>query len=131
MTIFGVSVKPGAEAVLFFDEVNKRLGTGDMIKNPFNGRARLFGPGFYVVDMAPIFPNLTWIGWIPAIIALLAGSILWAIPGLVLVACGAFWGADFFYLMLKMGLRKAGYKGPIRLFRTHKTLRRVLDQWDR
>ena len=134
MAIFGVTVEHEAAAVLFFSKVNKRLGVEDMVKNPFEGRILQVERGFYVVDMKPIYPNMSWVFALPGFLGLLIlGHLVWwvllsfSIWGLF----GFFWSRFFFFLMLWVGLRKVGYRGRVRLLRGDETLRGVMNRWGR
>lgn len=128
MAVFGVKINLCSSALRFINLTNKRLLVDDMLKNPFKGRIICFGDLCYIT-ITPIYTNLSIIGLVSMIISILVfGPIFnWLfIIGSLIALSGVFWTKQFFFIMFKYGLRKAGYAGEIKLLSTLKTLEGVV-----
>lgn len=135
MVMFGVRLnKPSAESKRFLNMVKARLRVPDMIRNPFIGAVHEVGIAFYILDISPIYP--AWVPRYGAVLCLLppflfSASWPWYVPGVLLAALGLLWTRFFFFLMMRAGLKKAGYRGHMRLLRDAETLRAVMNLWDK
>lgn len=113
MTLFGLVTPKNQVVDSFMIDTNRRL-QGTLLKSPFNGKIISYPKGLHVVSITPVFFNFTFYGWMGAAgIFMVWGLTNWLIPPVILGMCGFFWTKYFFQLMLKLGLRKAGYKGQI------------------
>lgn len=124
MAIFGVRTDNKPVVKQFVKEVAERVNGGDLVKNPFTGYAKIIvtkpnpQETTTIIKMSPLWPNfapwgalMTFIGW------LIFGGVthpFYLLIPLSFLVLGFFWTEDFFYLTFKLGLRKAGYKGPIK-----------------
>lgn len=113
----------------FFKKVNESLLQESLIKNPFRGQVKEFNNGFYIIDMQPIYVNISPIFFIIAF-----GAWLFHYTGVMyfMLACGlitAFLFSKYFaYCGLYLGLRKAGYNQSIKLLSGSESIRRLLSQ---
>lgn len=136
MVIFGIELDRNKKAIAFMEETHRRLQVPNTVTNPFYGdikRLSLEGEDkdHYVLVMDPVYPKLYKIGYF-----LLAGAFIftgfrWSIaylPGIILSATSFFWSRFFMYLGLVLGLKKAGYKGKVKLLRDSNTLRELLNE---
>ena len=121
----------------FMKDTHKRLQNNSLRRNPYDGgTARLPNnrfidtPDRYLIDMTPLYPP-TYLGGIFAIV----GSIFWRgfvwnwllTVGVLLLASGLLWSRYFMFVMLRLGLKKAGYNGPVRLIRDNDILKHIID----
>jgi len=119
MSYVGVLVDRGNEVLSFVDGMRKRMRENNVIRNPFVGDI-----SDYLIDdkkilvvllINPVYFNFSVIGWFSAaIIFLLWGMTWWLVAPLFVGSLGVFWSSWFFRQMLKKGMRKAGYGGPIK-----------------
>ncbi len=93
----------------------ERSKDNSIVRNPFRMRFRKFEKGrslILVFDVKPLYPNVTVFGWAVALmIFFLFGPVFWVWPGVGIGMLGFFWSSQFFYLMTRAGLKRAGYKG--------------------
>jgi len=120
MAIFGVKLEEDNKAKLFMQESNDRLQDNSIVKNPFYGRIALVpnSEDYYIVDMEPVYLKAYWGGAFILMATLVFTGFkltLWLLPGIALLCCSIFWSKYFLYIMMRIGLRKAGYMGKIRL----------------
>lgn len=103
----------------FMKDTKEKLKDYDIVKNPFKGGIVEFvDKNIYVIEMTPVYYNFSVFGYVYIlIIYVFIGLSLWAIPGIILVIMGLFWSKYFFFFMLKIGLKKYGYKGKIKLLK--------------
>lgn len=134
MVLFAVELQGHYSALKFMRDTDERLNGTDFFRNPFTGGVLYAhnspnkGHSFVVV-MDPIYPKIWIMGFLWLLGAfLLGGSFGWYIPGLVMAPVGILWSAPFMYTMLRIGIRKAGYVGPIKLLRNETVLRRLQSQ---
>jgi len=108
----------------------ERAKDDSMIKNPFKWRIKQRtkkGKSILIVEVTVLFPNLTIFGWITgAMVLMVWGATKWIIPCLVLGCLGIFWTSEFFFLMNKKALRKAGYLGEIKRLKYGQVIREVI-----
>lgn len=115
-------------------ESNKRLQIKNLIKNPFIGKIILvpYTRGrHYLVDMQPVYPEFYKWGILLFIISFVISGYsisLWLLPGIVVYSIGFFWSKYFIYLMLRVGLHRHGYKGPIRMVKREDILRHIINR---
>lgn len=122
MAVFGVKTQDVASARRFIDETKQRFKGDNIINNPFTAWLKTFEYEntelITVVSMRPLWPNFApWVALLCLFPILMFGWVTswtaWAVP-LFFLVLGFFWTEDFFYLMFVLGLRKAGYKGPVK-----------------
>ncbi len=142
MVIFGIELERTKEAIRFMDETKQRLTKNtNLVTNPFYGtikRLQLqttkydkYVKDHYVLVMDPVHIKFYKIGFF-----LIAGAFFFKgfqlsyayLPGLILLASSFFWSRFFMYLGLFFGLKKAGYKGRVKLLRDSTTLRDMLNE---
>jgi len=141
MAIFGVVVEDHKLAKEFFKETKERLAMGNIAKNPFSGGVVSFislrkykekGEAEtrvdlgYNIKMKPIYPNFALVG----AVFLTATCIIWPHLWIMLVTAffyliSLFWSGRFYYYMLKLGLKRKGYKGSIRYLKPKDILEEV------
>lgn len=126
MAIFGVIVEDKEKPKQFFKEVKERLGTTNLARNPFTGgifsfislrdnKGETIVDQGYIIKMAPLYVNYPLGGFCFMVI----GFILWpripiAIAAAVFLLLSLGWSSRFYYFILKMGLKKKGYKGLLK-----------------
>lgn len=121
MALFGVRTQNNLKVVRFVKEVLERLNSFDIKRNPFRGYIKSFKDEkdlVIVINMSPLWPNLTPLIALISLIPILffngiQGSNWFLIP-LFFISLGFFWTPDFFYMVFKAGIKKAGYKGFIK-----------------
>ena len=135
MAAFMIRLKDNEKAVKFMAESKDRLlNNHNFVENPFNGYIGELNaePGFksYAIVMRPIYPRFYFTGLFLMAIALFfaRGFIYWVIPGLIIFSAGIFWSRFFFYFMLRLGLRKAGYKDVIRLLDNEEAIEAIVGE---
>lgn len=135
MAIFGVETDRAAIVRKYMRESNERLQKKSMISNPFYGRIVRVPSSdqvkdYYVVDMDPVYPKIYLIGIFTMIVALFFTGFrltYWLVPSFVFFSCGIFWSKYFYYVMLKLGLKKAGYNKKLKLITSNATISRLID----
>ena len=135
MPIVKLLVEKNMKEKRFFEDINKRLEPGDMVKNPFTAQMHLISREddlIVIMDLEPLYPDM-----IPKVGLFLAGVSLlfdWTatmIIGLVLASTWFFWTDRFFYLVLNRARKKKGLEGRIKLLSNKEAWRGVLEGWDR
>ena len=122
MVIFGISVSNSLELDNFIYKTNNR----------FENVVTFYGTltkykDLVVVDMKPLIVPFFWFGLLTFFTLLyFFGFNKFSIFSLMIFSTGIFWTKYFFYMMLKIGLKKEGHKGKIRLLSSQKTLEGVL-----
>jgi len=120
MATFGVKLGLDNKVFNYIEETNKRIKADNFIKSPFNGKISYYFTNLCIINMEPLYPNLSIIGWFMVFASMyFTNSYLtaWSIPGIIVIGFGFFWSKYFFFLMFRLGLRKAGYNQPIRLLK--------------
>ena len=123
MVIFGVKVLDSEKVDSFIDKTNDRF---DKVLF-FKGMLFKF-KNMIVVDMKPLLFPFYWLG----LVSFITIYYFWGFrPKLLtfafIVFCGGiFWTRYFFYFFLKIGIKKEGYLGKIKLMSHQDTLREVL-----
>ena len=136
MVIFGIELYRKREAIFFMKETHKRLQVPNPVTNPFYGSVKKLSlqgkdKDHYILVMDPVYPKLYKMGYF-----LLAGAFIftgfrWSLaylPGLILSFTRFFWSRFFMYLGLVLGLKKAGYKGDVKLLLDSTTIRGLLNE---
>ena len=124
MAIFGVVVENKELPKQFFKEVKERLGTTDLVHNPFTGGVIPFIKGSvkgetevdraYIIKMSPFYVNFTIPGAIFTAILFFFWPRIWlGIVVVVFLVLSLFWSGKFYYYIMKMGLKKKGYEGKV------------------
>lgn len=134
MAIFAIWIEEDIISLKYMEDTKQRLGRESLVHNPFIGsikrwnNKRLEGT-YYGIDITPIYPKIYLWGIVLALVPLLFTGLkltIWNYPGMVLFCGGVFWHRLFFYAVLRMGLRKAGYKGKIKLLSNSDILKRII-----
>ncbi len=109
----------------FFTETAERLKEEHLVKNPFIGKIKKMG-SVYVVQMDPVYFNFTWLIWLVFFASIIGFGFRykWHIPMMLIASLGIFWTRYFFFFMMKKGLKKAGYLGPIRMIGVNEIIKR-------
>jgi hypothetical protein len=84
---------------------------------------------YYSILMEPIYFKVYYIGLILAVLPMFfKGMILtWlSLPGMVLFSLGIFWSKWFFYVILRLGLKKKGYQGKVKMLSNGKMLKTII-----
>lgn len=114
-TAYGVVAKEYALAVRQRLKENKGIFTSSGLKM-FSSKGKMLT----VMEIQPTLPKIFIFGGLLYVGAELAHffwgwSQLWTIPGLVLIASVVFWMRAFYGLVYAAGLKKAGYKGTVKI----------------
>lgn len=134
MAVFAVQVEPdNVQSKRFFDSLKRRLWEDHLVRNPFTGKVGRVQRSLYLLELRPVYPNPLMLGWILTFAAFILWGVSWILlPGLILQAAAFFWSKWFFYLILRLGLRKEGYKGKARLLKDQAALRMMVNgRWAR
>lgn len=124
---FAVEFVRNTESNKFVVETNIRLRNPNFLQNPFYGIVK-YVEDFCIVEMKPLWFNMAPVGLVIFIASVyFRGFSLWNLPGLIILSSGLFWSHYFMYLMFRIGIRKAGYRGPIKLLKHSEALRRLAD----
>jgi hypothetical protein len=137
MSFVGVEVETGEVSSRFFNEVNDRLKDPNVLKNPFvNSKVHFFDGKFHIVEMNIIFPD-------PSLFFAVLGGIFLAASyffSFMIIAAGTMFVLTnlfvflfsplFPYFFLRIGLRKAGYRGKIKRVSSEKIISRLLNESD-
>lgn len=130
MALFAVKTDRSDAVADWFNETTSRARESNMLKNPFNIRVkRIFRRTYWVLvlEVSPVYPNLSIFGWMTAVgIVMLWGWTWWLLPAVFIGCLGVFWTSEFYFLVTKMGLRKAGYKGPVKRLRFADVIKEVI-----
>lgn len=127
--VFAISIEENEVSNAFFSDMRKRLLKG-FLRAPFEtGIIQRAVPGVVVFHLRPSYPHVYIFGFV-----LLFGALVFTrfqltaylIPGAVLSSTGLLWTDFFQFVMLRIGLKKAGYTGRIKLLRAGETIRRLL-----
>lgn len=122
MSIFGVVTEQNDLADKFMQETKERMKNSNVVTNPFNSNINdfVYSEGslkhLYIVKMTPLYFNFTWFFYPIGVMIYIFRGWIW-FEYIILFGCllGIFWRKEFFYIMMKAGLRKKGYKGEISL----------------
>lgn len=133
MAVLGIQTNKDACARSFFEESHNRLQKEDIVKNPFRGFIKRIGiksdkMDYHLVIMDPIYPPVPLLGILFMFIPLIFTGFrltVWQIPGGVFFLLLVFWSKYFYYIMLKLGLRKQGYNGKTWLIRNARLIREI------
>lgn len=131
MVLFGVETANTERATEFFSEVNERLHGEDLVKNPFDGWTKYYRD-FHIISINPLYPPIYWFGFIPLLFAFVFGGwVRWLLLGGAgfLFFTSFFYSRYLFYFLMVRGIRKAGYRGSIRLMKDQETINRVV-KWE-
>ena len=132
MAAFGIKTKRNVIVDKFMEETKERLEGNNFVKNPFFGKTKLIGSDeefdYWAVVMRPVYPPFYWYGLLGALglITILQGWTNWAILPLLLFASGIFYNGAFFSFMLRIGLRKAGYTGVLKILGKEEVINRII-----
>lgn len=134
MAVFAIQIKEDVSSLQYLQETRKRLQRESLLHNPFNGNVKRWHQkgnnlSFYGLSITPIYPRIYLIGLLIALIPLIFTGLkftVWNSPGLVLYAGGIFWSKYFYYVILKIGLRKNGFKGHVKLLNSKTMLERII-----
>lgn len=132
MPILGIEVNRNNNAFKFMNYTRKRLEEPNFIKNPFFAPVvKRFSHSLqltkrvkdtYIIYIDPLYPNLGKLIPFLIIAGLVFGFNEYLIMAMGLLAFVYFTHTRYFYYMLlKRGIRKQGYKGPIRLLSINDT----------
>lgn len=125
--LFGVEVETDKMIDRFFKGMEQRSLEENMVKNPFIIYLKKFPAGLWVLSIRPLYTNFSVFGWLCAFaVWFMWGFTAWLFIPIFIGLLGFFWSKYFYYLMLLKGLRKAGYKGPVRLLNEHEIIERTI-----
>jgi len=133
MVFFGVELEGTSEVMKFISDTKQRLTNPHIAKNPYKEAEIMYLPNTLVYYAKPVyllFPLYASIsiGVLTFLFAGLNYSIGYIIA-LVFLSLSFFWTKWFSYPMLKIGLKKAGYNGKVKLLSTEELFKRLL-KWD-
>ena len=132
MASFGVELMLCSEVSEFIAKTNDRLKAENILTNPFKDGSQLKFrlPNLLAVYIEPIYLNFPLLGilfYLPIAFYFIGWNLSWGyVPSLVFLIVSFFWSKYFYYLMLRTGLRKGGYKGSVKLLSDKETIRRLI-----
>ena len=130
MAMYGMMLEKQDAVSKWIAQTNERTKEESFLKNPFKTKMKFWlrkKEVLLLIDIQPLYFNFTIFGWLLAVGTLIAfGFGWWLIPGIVLGCLGVFWTADFYFLMAKLGLRKAGYTGKVKRLKLSEIIREVI-----
>lgn len=130
MVLFAMRTGNSRDVERWLSQTIARSKEENMLRNPFNMRfkkVRTKKGLLLVFEVKPLWPNVTFFGWLIAFtLFVLLGPSFWVWPGIVLGCLGYFWTSEFFYLMSKLGIKKAGYSGEFKRVRLSKVVEEVM-----
>lgn len=124
--ILGIELEKNRESLSYINEVKRRL-----ISNPFlKGGVYEPSDGFFIFYSNPLIPSLHILGLVLLFAMLyLNGMVLtwyvW-IP-LSFIFVSYFWSAAWHKIVIRIGLRRKGFKGKMKFSTSEDTLRRLID----
>lgn len=123
MVIFGVKVESENQEIKeFVYKTNLRFSKVLFFRGFLN-----YDNDTLMVNMKPLIFKAYWFGLFAGLIIFyFAGFNIFTILSLVVFGFGFFWTRYFFYLFLRIGLRKADYKGFMKLQSDQQTLEGVV-----
>ena len=114
---------------LYMDQLLKRAANPNMAINPFYIKVKQYS-NLYAVSIKPIYPNFSWIGLLVSGVSFFFWRFNWSFfLGLFVMVFGVLWTNKFYFYVIRLGLRKKGYKGKIELVPTNAALEVLL--WDK
>lgn len=124
MALIHVSLNEDIISMRHFKSMHENLQKEHFLKNPFlGGVIRWKLPEsthtYYTVVIKPIVIKLYYMGLFLALIPILVtGNIsIYSLPGIIIFALGFFWSKWFYYVMLRLSLRKKGYRSKVKLIK--------------
>lgn len=121
MAIFCIQAPYSETMRLFMEKTNHKLKSDNVILNPFTGAVKLY-PGDldrFLIVITPIYPRIYFAGLLLIVLPPMFNQVLiswWQLPGLILLMFGFFWSKYFFYIMLRLGIRKNVGKISLKLY---------------
>lgn len=129
MAVFSVKVNRSKIVDEFVSQVSARLLLPNVVKNPFEGKIKVFPKDdkeLIVVSLKPIYPSIWLVGLVFIVPCLVWFSWWLFVPGLIFFCLSFFWSSPFFYIIFYRGLRRSGYKGSIKLLSHDNSLRWII-----
>jgi len=132
MAVFGVQTNGEVKTVNeYFRDTSKRLMNDNLVENPFVGGVKKYRVSsikqLMVFDIVPIYPNFTFFGWLVLLPMLLfLGVSWWLLIPFGILFLGFLWTSRFYYFFVKLGLRKAGYSGPVKFLDSKGIVKQVI-----
>jgi len=128
--MLGVELEKQDAVMVYMAETEERLKGNSILTNPFTGKIRLLlleDKLQYLIDMTPVYPKVYMGGVLVfGIPALFFGVGWWLIPGVCIMALYFLWTKWFIYLALRAGLKKARYKGKVKVLSNEDMLNSLL-----
>ena len=117
----------------FMQQFNQKINNNDLVVNPFYGCMNRLKDNYYLLSIDPIYPRagFNYIAIPLTVVPFLFAQrfTLWMLPGLIIFSINILWSRLFFYIMLKIGLRKFGYTGKCSyVFNTKKLDNAIIQQ---
>lgn len=133
MAYLGFISEPSPELSKFLDETEERLKSNSLLTNPFTtGFKQLVtikGEAITLIKIEPVYFNYAQFGWLLAFgVFMFKGLSYWLIPGIILGCFGIFWSDWFYWKLLKLGIRKNGYKGKLVRLKPKEVIEKVIFQ---
>lgn len=137
MAVFGVVVEDQEIIKEFFKEVKEKLGTTNLVRNPFTGgvisfrsERRVKGETKvnrgYIIKMSPFYFNFAIVGFMFTLVLFFIWPRSWiGIAAIIFMIMNLFWSGKFYYFIMKKGLKKKGYKGTIRYLKPKEIIEEV------
>ncbi|MEA2056658.1 MAG: hypothetical protein U9O78_03040 [Patescibacteria group bacterium] len=136
MALFVVEVQSCKISEKFFRDTDNRMNEDfDIVKKPYDCSIKRLDKHFYAVSIIPVYLKVYWLGLfflIPSLIFFQTkvGFILFLVS-IPFFSLRFLWSKYFFFLNILFGLRKAGYKGSVKLLGSGRALRRFYNGTNR
>lgn len=121
----------------FVDSINEKLSSKDLLKNPFNGFAKIIRMDDKIISfihLNAVYPRMYIFALLTFLPILLFKGFVWSnfyfITLFFIIADIPHWSI-FYYFIFAMGLRKKGYAGDIKLMSNKEVMIRVMEKWDK
>lgn len=134
MVAFGIEIESITPGILdFISKTNERLKGVNVVTNPFVNSKIVFVKNNLICNIEPVyinFPKYAFIFTLAGVIMFKGLTLsLWYMPPLVFLLLSLFWSKYLYLLVIKLGLKNAGYKGKVKLLRDSETIKRLIE-WD-
>jgi len=131
MASFGSEIEDCKTIDVFVNETNERLKEQNLVNNPFIDSKAIHLTNTIAIHLKPVYPNYPLIAFFFIFFPILYFKGIswssWYIPSIVFLGLSCLWSNRFLYFIMKLGLRKKGYKGKIKLLNNNETIRRLIN----
>ena len=130
MAQLGIEIDIDDKVIKYMTETHKRLQNDSLIHNPFVGKVKLIicqRKAQYLIDMTPVYPKVYLGGVFLTVAPLLFWGFGWWLSfGVCIMSLYFLWTKYFIYLALRLGLKKIGYKGKVKILTNEEIINSLL-----